>query len=226
MSLFHGPATVLSGLILYLDAANPKSYTGSGTQWSDLSGLANQASMVNTPTYSASGPSRFAFNGSNQYATVANYATSFAFTTSTPFSILTWIRLSSINSNYKAVVNSSNSTGAWNYGLYVSNTNKIYTGYNNNGYEAGPALSAAVWYHATLTYASSTHSLYLNSSFQGSTSLGIDSSASQTLAIGRKGATSADYFLGDIAEVQIYNRALSAQEIIQNYNATRGRYGL
>lgn len=231
MSSFYGPQPIpltTSGLLLLLDAANRKSYSGSGTQWSDLSGRTNHATTVASPTYTSQGPGYFAFNGSTQYANIANTPTQFAFNSGSPFTILTWIRLTTATGNFKAVVNSSNSSGQWNYGLYISDTNRLYSGYNGAGNNVGPTLSTAQWYQATLSYTEvgNLHQIYLNGEFQGSLNLGIDASGSQQLSIGRKGASSIDYFPGDVSQVLIYDRALTGPEIRQNFQAYRGRYAL
>lgn len=72
MSLGHGPAVVKTGLVLHLDAANLRSYTGTGTAWKDLSGSGRHASLTNGPTHSISNNGNFAFDGVNDYAVVTS----------------------------------------------------------------------------------------------------------------------------------------------------------
>ena len=67
MSLFHSPSLVTSGLVLCLDAGNPKSYPGSGTTWTDLSGRGNHGTLVNGPTFNSANGGSIVFDGSNDY---------------------------------------------------------------------------------------------------------------------------------------------------------------
>ena len=69
MSRLYGPKIVVDGLVLMLDAGNPKSYSGSGNTWYDLSGNNKHATLINTPTYS---PGYLSFDGSTQTATLSN----------------------------------------------------------------------------------------------------------------------------------------------------------
>ena len=67
MGLAHSPSLVMNGLVLALDAANPKSYPGSGTTWTDLSGRGNTGTLTNGPTYSSANGGSLVFDGTNDY---------------------------------------------------------------------------------------------------------------------------------------------------------------
>ena len=70
MALAHSPRIVTDGLVLHLDAANTKSYSGSGTDWKDFSGKDNDTTLVNSPTYSSNNAGYFNFDGSNDSVTL------------------------------------------------------------------------------------------------------------------------------------------------------------
>ena len=72
MSLGHGASIVRNGLVLYLDAANPKSYPGSGTTWKDLSGNGNNGTLVNGPTFNSANGGSIVFDGTNDYVITTN----------------------------------------------------------------------------------------------------------------------------------------------------------
>lgn len=72
MALNHSPKIVTNGLVLYLDAANQKSYPGSGTTWTDLSGNGNTGTLTNGPTFSANNNGGIVFDGANDYVSISN----------------------------------------------------------------------------------------------------------------------------------------------------------
>ena len=72
MSLYHSPQISLNGLVLCLDAANPKSYPGSGTTWTDLSGNGNNGTLVNGVGYSSDNLGSLVFDGANDYVNAGN----------------------------------------------------------------------------------------------------------------------------------------------------------
>lgn len=250
MSLFHGPAPVLSGLILYLDAANPKSYPGSGTAWFDLSGSNNHFTLYNSPTLAQGALN---FNGSNQYArstqtlnlSVYSYAT-----------VEIWFKVNS--AGYVGMV--LEHTGNWNsnsggFGLYSNSnggspvTNLHHT--NHNSLPSSSPSGGARNYLATmgtqftqhvnqfskandstgrLTYVNSLLTAYDVNTGGGSYGTETATTTSMSLAndylyLASRGGGSL-WLSGQISIVKVYATKLSQDLISQNYNATRGRYGL
>ena len=70
MAGIGGPDIITDGLVLYLDAANSKSYPGSGTTWKDLSGKGNDSALTNGPNYRSTGMGSFLFDGTDDYSTL------------------------------------------------------------------------------------------------------------------------------------------------------------
>lgn len=68
--MYTGPNIVTDGLVLYLDAANTKSYPGSGTTWNDLSGNGNNGTLINGYIFNSIGNGNLVFDGSNDYVNI------------------------------------------------------------------------------------------------------------------------------------------------------------
>ena len=206
---------VQDGLVLNLDAAVDQSYPGNGTIWHDLEG-SNSGTLTNGPTFDKDNGGSIVFDGTNDYVnTPVNIDAN-------PSSIGAWFNPSATN-GARGVVLTDN--GAWDkgfeikagwWGIHVGTSlTMIYT-----------AVSADTWYYGFLTYTASSMSFYVNgvNIWNGGTP---GSSSGSTVEIGRANYHSGNgsrFFVGNISLVHIYNRALTAAEILQNYNATKGRF--
>ena len=223
MSYYNGPKSITDGLALYLDAANNKSYIGSGTAWTDLSGNGNDGTLINTPTFTSSFGGNFVLNGTNQYASVSNV---YNFATSNQFTAIVWAKSAVstwndfgfiISRRDQFVIHPSQSSR--DVSCYV-NTN---LGWQNVTYTV-PDITVFAQY--VMTYNAGTLDAYHNGIrvIGGSTGATLTSDTG-VIEIG-KDDTLARYLNGNIANVQLYNRALTATEILNNYNAAKARYGL
>jgi len=224
MGIAYNTSIVMNGLVMYLDAANSRSYSGSGTSWYEISGSGSTATLSNSPTFSSINNGGFIFNGSNQYATVPT-ASRFDFSTGST-TVTAWFKLTS--SGYNCIVSKRNGTGFQLYSL----SGKLYAdGAGTAGKSSSQSVNTGNIFYGAVVYdrASSLMRLYINGVEDGNVAL--DSTTLTDVAgvnIGRAtlGGGSSDYFNGTIYQVQLYNRALSAAEIKTNYNAFRKRYGL
>jgi hypothetical protein len=226
MSIAYNTSIVRDGLVLHLDAANVKSYPGSGTIWKDLSGNGNDGTLVNGVGYNADNKGTMVFDGVNDYS-VFNAVNSLNFTTQF------WVKFYKFvsgNSGYATISNASSTNNG--YMIYQS-TNSPYN--RIKVFVCTPSLVPLdttstllvnTWYNVAVKYDGNNISISINSI--------LDNSIPQTgnvttnpgqLVIGRVGYSSS-YFNGEIANIQIYNRALSESEITQNFEATRGRYSI
>ena len=208
---------VQDGLVLNLDAGVNKSYPRNGTTWDDLAG-SNSGTLINGPTFDRDNGGSIVFDGTNDYVnTPVNIDAN-------PSSIGAWFNPSATN-GARGVVLTDN--GGWDkgfevnngwWGIHVGNTlTTIYT-----------AVSADTWYYGFLIYTASSMSFYVNgvNIWNGGTP---GSSSGSTVEIGRANYSSGNgsrFFVGNISLVHIYNRALTATEVLQNYNATKARFGL
>jgi hypothetical protein len=231
MSLSHSPKIVTNGLVLCLDAADKKSYPGTGTLWTDRSGNGNNGTLVSTPTFNSGNGGSLSFDGTD-YVTVPNSDNINLVNT---ISLETWVKYttplntvliekSSINSHYQLQIFSSSlgSPGIPGQLVFMLQPN------SDNWVVTGIVTNDGNWYHVVGTYdrTVTTAKIYVNGILRNTNSsiLNGPTGHTQPLLIGSRSGGSG--FGGSIGGVKIYNRALTAQEILQNFNATRGRYGI
>ena len=220
MGLDHSPIVVTDGLLVYLDAANTRSYSGSGNTVYDLSGLGNTSELINGPTYSSSNLGTFVFDGTNDAIhinSLANILPKTAYTKIAYFYVTNSLTSNNIIS------------GGWSgaHAFWLQGVNRLYAGHNGawSTVTGSTALVNDTWYFGAVTYSSTTGwKLYLNGREDGSSANTTTFTGDQEIIIGAY--DSGNNFTGRISNVQVYNRALTATEIVQNYNATKKRYGL
>lgn len=220
MALEHHPRIVTSDLVLYLDAANYRSYVGSGTTWNDLSLSKNTSSLVNGPTYSSANNGYISFDGTNDYISVNSNANILSYS---EYTKIAWFYVTTFSTANNII--SGGVSGQHAFWLYVSN--RLYAGHNGNWstVTGNTTLSLNTWYFGATTYNNTTGwKLYLNGVEDGSSINSTTFTGNQEILIGAYGA--GNYYSGRIGLVQVYNRTLTAAEILQNYNATKKRYGL
>jgi hypothetical protein len=222
MAFSYSPRIITDGLVLYLDAANTRSYPGSGTAWNDLSRSGNNGTLTNGPTFSSGNGGSIVFDGADDYVQTSN--TSF---NSSTIAVSVWINRSTTATTFPVIASKEGVSSGWI--LHIINTNKIFWKINNNNSTAittTSSLTVGLWYNIVGIYTGSQLAVYINGILDSTTSdsTGINSN-STTLRIGEY-QTTGNAYRGNIANIQIYNRALSSTEILQNYNATKGRFGL
>ena len=225
MSLSHSPRIVNSGLVLCLDAANLKSYSGSGNTWTDLSGSGNNGTLTNGPTYSSANSGVIIFDGTNDYVSGANTAST---DLTVDMTIEVWFKLNATAGDWVRTFGKGDSTNR-TYGLWynVAAGSFLYQRYGG-GYPGAfytSTVNIGQWYHMVGTSSGSSHVLYLNGvSVATSTAATPVLSSAEGYRIGA--ATFHTFHNGPIAAVRLYNRGLTNAEVLQNYNALRGRYGI
>lgn len=230
MSTSYNPKIVTDGLVLALDAANKKSYPGSGITWVDLSGNNNSGSLTNGPTFDTANGGTIVFAGDDDNINCGNNV-SLRF--SSQFSYSVWFNTTNLT-GFKAILTHRNSgitsvvtnmyTSASTLYAEVKNDSRSY----NKSIFSPFSVSTNTWYNYCLTVSSTQVVIYLNgvSYVADTTSAGPFTNFDTPVLIGRHFTEASQYFSGKIANVQIYNRALSAQEILQNFNAARSRFGV
>jgi len=220
MGLDHSPLIVTDGLILYLDAGNIRSYSGTGNTSYDIGGLGNTSALTNGVSYLSSNLGTFSFDGTNDYILVNSQANILSKSAYTKIALFYVTSFSTSNNIVSGGI--SGQHAFWLFG-----TNKLYAGHNGNWstVTGSTTLSLSTWYFGAVTYSNSTGwKLYLNGREDGTSADTTTFGGNQEILIGAYGG--GNYFTGRIASVQVYNRVLSASEIVQNYNATKRRYGL
>ena len=210
---------VRNGLVLELDAL---SYSGFGNTWNDLSGSNNTSALTNGPTYTFSNSfSNFSFDGSNDYVVVNSNADLLSKTEYTKFIFFYATSFSTANNLISGGVSGTN------HAFWLNFSNRLYAGHNASWstVTGSTTLSTNTWYCGAVTYSNvSGWKLYLNGVLDGTsaTSTTFDNSGELLIAA----YANANVFTGRISLAMVYNRALSAYEIKQNFDYYRTRYGI
>ena len=224
MAIFYNPRTITDGLVLCLDAANSKSYPGSGTTWTDLSGITSSGELVNSPVYNSSNLGFFQFV-TDDFARIANNT---ALDTQTP-TVEVWVKTNATNQNgfwfEKGTVNSQYSL--FQQGSVIQWRMNI-GGITNLSTTTATYMNTSNWYQVVGTYTSGTRRLYINGvQVNSDTRSGTIATNSGGMSIGVYGGFSGSrgyYYNGNLSICRVYNRALTAAEIQQNFNATKSRF--
>ena len=228
MGLSHSPSIVTSGLVLYLDAANRKSYPGTGTAWSDVSGLVNTGVLTNSPTYSSLVGGNFSFDATNDMVLIEENS---ALNTQTP-SVEVWMKTNATSQNgfwfEKGQVNTQYSL--FQEGSGIQWRQNFTTGLTNLTTTTATYINTSNWYQIVGTFTSGARRLYINGILVNSdTQSGTIQTNANGMSIGVYGGFNGGrgyYYNGNIAVVKVYNKQLSEPEVLQNFNALRGRFGI
>lgn len=241
MALSHSPLVITSGLVLYLDAANPRSYPGSGTTWFDLSGNGNNGTLTNGPVFNSANGGVISFDGVNDYIVLTTNVDN---TLGSGYTLSIWVKFNTIVS--QSLWSSYNGQGASDgitMGIESGNgdISNFLTDSGGGNYmgqiSSAGAVSSGSWFNIVGTwrgsFVSSSWQIFVNgillstSNYSGGTVNSFDEST-DPLEIGRyrNFAGPTGYLNGLVSIAQVYNRPLSNQEIRQNFNATRGRFGI
>lgn len=228
---------VTNGLVMHLDAANRRSYPGSGTAWRDLTANKNDGTLINSPVFSSANGGSIVFDGTNDYIDLPSAASSI---NSLNVSVGCWINQNSIHTSNdftSIIMVAQLSVGApgstSTFYLHLRNSGVIWRYQTSAGGGAPHNISppatqeAGVWCYYVGVSSSTSISLYKNGSLVGSVLNGVSYAplTNNNINLARN-AFDNTFFNGSISNVKIYNRALSAQEVLQNYNALKSRYGL
>jgi hypothetical protein len=221
---------VRSNLQLYLNAADPASYPGAGTSWFDLSPNAYTTTLIGDPAFNST---HFTFDGTTEYVDTNQSLAAES------FSVGAWFRTSA--AGIKMILSKEVPAGnPWNYRIWLNGGTIVADMSQAPAFQASLSSPTATynngaWYLVMFTRDDSTWRLYVNGNQINTRADPYTGSVSnaQELWIGRSAFTaggtspSGSYqWVGDIGQVFIYDRVLSAAEILRNYNATKTVYGL
>lgn len=240
---WRGPSIVKDGLLIYIDPSSPNSYPQI-TKFNDtkilrdISGNENNGSLRNTPTFSTTVGGMFTFNGTNQWIDCGN-SSNLQITSGT---VIAWIKATSGNTSFRGIITKQNAWGlflidnilhAFDWGNYLATcpSCNINAGLRSTGLNLGNNT----WTHVAMSFTESIGSvlpgppnnnvvIYVNGSpVLTTTNRHWDHTAPIQFAYAN---FSGQWFVGSIAQGLVYNRALTADEILQNYNVTKSRFGL
>jgi hypothetical protein len=236
MAYNFSPKIVTDGLVLYLDAANTRSYVSGSTVWNDLSRNGYNGVLTNGPTFNSSNGGSIVFDGTNDYVNLSSYANNSLWNGLWPtgLSFSTTIKLASplplISDGRSIFVRGSGGAGNnyFNFSLQSNRQLRFWIGDYVPAFTT-TLLNVSLIYHVILTWDKSNVRFYVNGILD-STTINTNILTNNTAAVlnlgSAIGAFSGWEFPGSIYNFSVYNRALSATEIQQNYNTTKTRFGL
>jgi hypothetical protein len=225
MGVGYNPKIVTDGLVLCLDAANRKSYPGSGTSWTDLSGRGNNGTLTNGPTFSNNS---IVFDGVDDKVELVS--ASLLPTGTSDRTITCFVRTpTSFPEPYLHVVHWGTATTDQAFGLAIFSNG----GLNTHPWSGAPSQGTVVvdrdyFLAVSYTHTGTLHKFWINGVSQGS---GISRAINTGTTDARVGARISSHTedwgpSGRIYNVNVYNRTLLDTEIQQNFQALRGRYGI
>jgi len=232
MGFFDGPSIVNNGLVLSLDAADKNSYPGSGTIWTDLGGSAVSGSLVASPTFNSSNGGSIVLNGTTQYANLGNNTLGVELQNK---SVSAWIFQTATPAVVGGIIDkdydNTSPYGGWGFWITSANKMNFWVHPNKDLTDTGTSITNNIWQHIAISYnySGKSASFYLNGNFNSTitnATIVEQISDTTTMKIGVIRTAVNYFFTGRIANLLVYNRALSANEISQNYNAQKSRFGL
>jgi hypothetical protein len=232
MATNYNPKIITDNLVLCLDAGNIKSYPGSGTTWNDLSGF-NQNFTISGPDYISTSPAHFSFIG-NQTDNIFRTPSSI-FNNLTNLTVSLWLRLDNLSTTHAMISYASPSGSPNEYLLYydglagrldcwfknISTASFLYT------------LPVNVWFNLVNVVTPSTNEVYYNgllavSANKTPLALATDGyiSLGQEQDLVGGGFDPGQDLEGDIAQLLVYNRSLLSNEVFENFQAHKNRFGI
>lgn len=233
MGITYNTSIVRDGLVLHLDAANIKSYPGSGTTWNDLSGNGNNGTLVNGVSYTTDNGGTMVFDGGNDYSEITPL-------TNTDFTnnfTLECVFKQRYNYNPGPLIEKYNwnQVGKGGWVIRFSSGNLLFSGIDrtiSSSVSVTSTLSINRFYHVAVVCSGGpvnpTVLLYVNGDLNNTGTLtnSISSTIGKPVYIAQRGDGTGAFNGVNINLAKIYNKVLTATEIQQNFNAIRGRYGI
>ena len=236
MAVGYNPSIITDGLTYFVDPANTRSYSGSGLTINGLIGGIG-GTLVNGVGFTSTNNGNFVFDGTNDFINIPD-SNLLAFGTN-PFSIDFWIYSTYVHSggalyrtilssydNYNGVYQTYFYLGLFNNGSTLNNLVSFLNSASGNLMGSlGTNINTNQWTYVAFTRNGNGLNSYKNGVLASTQASANDFSGTRNARIGG-GVDQISTFQGSISALKIYNRALSAQEILQNFNATRYRYGI
>jgi len=231
MSCHAGPNLVEDGLVLALDAGNTKSYPGSGTTWTDLSGNGNDGTLTNGPTFDSGNLGSIDFDGTDDFCTTGTPLDPVAYglfaDSSSSWSVTSFFNADTGASGRDTITGKGGGAGVnATYITYREGSNLRVRLRGGTVTTVSTNISANTWYEVTVTWDGTTAKSYFNSVFATNVSVGVAAKQGRDFNIGATNSGGGLFFDGKVSVTLVYNKALTAAEITQNYNALKGRYGI
>ena len=237
MAFSNGPKIITDGLVMNLSAFDRNSYVSGSTTWNDVSGRGNNGTLTNGPTFNSTNGGSIVFDGVDDYCNLGptnvvignnlskiTYCQYIKFTSTVRMYSFALKRVAG-GTLASIELNNLGGTGTDIGQITCFYRNTLDSNFNylnfNDGYNDGQ------WYYVVATISETEGNMYVNGELKKTVEGGILSTNTNNAdaTVGSFDNTQL-FFNGNISNTQIYNRALSASEVLQNYNATKSRFGL
>lgn len=222
MGISYNPGIVTNGLVLCLDAGNPRSYPGTGTIWKDVSNNTAVGTLTNGVTYSSNNAGVLTFDGVDDRVSVVNSLPALS-----NFTVELFLKTTVVDNSQNIFLDQYFSL---RYEINGNNKFNIHLGTGSGWvYTSLPSTTTVVantWYHTAWTWNGAAATMYVNGLAENSISNGAASSGTGTITLGQHTPDTSYAWAGSMGSIKIYNRGLTADEVMQNFNAQRGRYGI
>ena len=234
MACHGGPDIVEDNLVLCLAAANTKSYPGSGTTWTDISGNGFNGTIYGSPSFSSDNGGSFVCDGSDDDIVLPTSLNSSAYefyaAANYYYTVSCWFKPDVSDTGKNALFSKAGGFGgSGNLWVAYEGTNlgtSIRGSWDADSIVDGTLTSE--WHEVVIAWDGSTCSAYFDGIFASNPSVGSASIQARdfTIAGTNSGAGTGELFKGNISVCKVYNKGLTAAEVKQNFDVLKGRYGL
>lgn len=221
MALSHSPQIVTSGLVYCSDPASPRSYSGTGTTLLDVSGSNNTGTLTNGPTYTSGISGYFSYDGVDDYTTIPTLTG--LPTGASAGTLCAWAYANLGATGIGWIISYGAAATSQSRFIGQFGTTYYFGGYGNDITASG--LVTNTWFYMVGVYDGTNASMYINGSLVSGPTAKTWNTGSTNFQLGRQ-TNGGEYWNGRIAHASIYNIALTATQVSQNFNALRGRYGI
>jgi hypothetical protein len=212
-------AITTNGLILNIDGGFTPSYPTTGTSWYDISSNSKTVTLTNGPSFNSNSGGGIVFDGADDYG---NLGTIGGYTNK--FSCESWFKTTSSASWKNIICGGCGDIIFTINGNYVNFGSQCSSPIPHLNYST-TAVNSGAWFFASVTYDSGVAKVYVNGTLENTYTRSDASQTPGTVFVGSNATGTSEFFNGTIAVVRMYDRALSAAEIIQNFNAQKTRFG-
>jgi hypothetical protein len=216
---------ITNGLVFYADVSNSRSYVSGSTKLNDISKNGTVGTLTNNPTFNSGSGGSLVFNGTNQYIKGVDSKGLLNVGASGNVTVEAFI-YSTGNTNYFFTYGFPTVGTSVSYGVGVSNTGTILTRTGTSPQQSGGSIPSNQWTSVTVSFGTGGYKYINGSPISGNGAATATPDTTGNWNIGALSTLGGTYFTGRIACVRVYNRVLSAAEVLQNYNALKGKFGL
>lgn len=233
MAFHYSPKVVTNGLLMYLDAGNTKSYIGTGSNWINIKDSSSSAILMYTASYSP--PNSISFNGNYDVVNCGGSGVNGIYDLTASLTLDVWVKPTTLRNNSFIITKGWGDT----FQILANSTKYEFDIYGPTVSVSHSVISTTTpvinkWYNIVGTFDGSNLKIYINGTLENTSAYSgpIYSSPGFNLAVGNIShmITSTTYpdkgFIGNISVAKVYNIAISSSDVLQNYNALKGRYGL